>query len=1130
MKTYPSRILKLLPVGLALVAAGVARAQLKPIALAPGSFNADVIVEQGVPSLGTNTTATTDGGTNDNGNSWFEIGYGNPGPGGATAGVPHAGTLLTNVSDIAGSVANPHIYQLAPSWAAPNAVLIDSGVLRTNAVITISPAGGFSQLSFLVASGNGGGNVNVRITHADSTIETNFVVCSDWFNGANPAFSARGRLNVVSGGPDTQASITSTTDGYGNPRWYSRDITLTNTTSAITSIQLYYGTGAANVHNQIYGLAGSSGGAWTPLAVSGYTDDLIVESNGVVVGATISPVTGTNATSQSMDNNVNTANSWYEQNFYSLVPQGQNKTGLPHPSATLTNSTGDHIFQFASSYQTNDSFYLNPSNLTATATLSTSTNYTLLSFLNASGNGPVPIGIVVTHADTTTESNNISSLDWFNGSGKIYGNSGRVAVDTHALNNENYPYVANGAPYLYFNDILLANTSSPVTSITMYYLPTNAAGRTAIFAISGTQGATAPLISSVPSGTNIWPVVTGSNAPVVLSAQATGIQPITYQWQIQSGASWVNVNNGPNGDGSTNSGATTATLTILNASTPGTYNYQVVAHNVGGSVTSTPPATVVVLSPLQDVAQAGDPSTGFPTSGDNEPNEGHEHAIDHLIGADPAKYLNFSLNNNNVPFIGPVGFTVTPSAGYSIVTGVRVYTANDNPQRDPADIEVYGSSNGGATWTLISTNTLALSDSRNSTASEDIGANINSAVLQQLFFANNNGYFSYKVQFTNVKNEVGGVPTASSIMQVAEVELLGVLTNAPAPSIQAPPNVVAYIGTNGVAFDAGLFANGYTINSTRWQVQTNGSYVNLADNANVSGSGTTNLTLNNVPFGLSLSGPSLPAIFNLQLVVNSSGGSVTSAPVTLTVISAAPNVLSSSDAISDFGNQVPGSGNNAATLPANAIDGFYVTYINTGVGPSAGAGFAPFAGPCGLIDSPAEGPTVLSGIRFFSGSESQVDDPANYTLEGSSVVGTNGPWTTISSGNLSLPSARNANVVTDVDPTTGSMQEIDFANTQGYRTYRVTFHDIVNDGTGVNVDIAELQLLGNEVPPALTVSFNQSVNQLSITSSGSGTVQMTTNLIAPIIWTEVGSITAGTPFNIILNPAVPDAFYRVSAP
>src|SRR6266436_836372 len=67
--------LKFIPIGLVLAAASVAHAAYTPVPLTPSSFNADVVVEKAIPALMNNTTATTDGGTNNNGSGWYEIGY-----------------------------------------------------------------------------------------------------------------------------------------------------------------------------------------------------------------------------------------------------------------------------------------------------------------------------------------------------------------------------------------------------------------------------------------------------------------------------------------------------------------------------------------------------------------------------------------------------------------------------------------------------------------------------------------------------------------------------------------------------------------------------------------------------------------------------------------------------------------------------------------------------------------------------------------------------------------------------------------------------------------------------------------------------------------------------------------------
>src|SRR5277367_449988 len=64
----------------------------KPIALGSNSYNADIVVEATATGLMRNSTATTDGGTNNDGNTWYEIGYN---LGSHSSGVPLHGTTFT---------------------------------------------------------------------------------------------------------------------------------------------------------------------------------------------------------------------------------------------------------------------------------------------------------------------------------------------------------------------------------------------------------------------------------------------------------------------------------------------------------------------------------------------------------------------------------------------------------------------------------------------------------------------------------------------------------------------------------------------------------------------------------------------------------------------------------------------------------------------------------------------------------------------------------------------------------------------------------------------------------------------------------------------------------------------------
>lgn len=172
------------------------------------------------------------------------------------------------------------------------------------------------------------------------------------------------------------------------------------------------------------------------------------------------------------------------------------------------------------------------------------------------------------------------------------------------------------------------------------------------------------------------------------------------------------------------------------------------------------------LSP--DVIQPGDTVVG---SSDNTPgSEGAANAVDNQ----PTKYLNFDILDT--------GFTVTPSIGATIVTGISLQSANDAPERDPASYTIEGSNDDGATFELV--------------ASGDVPAFPDRFTTIILPFANTQPYESYRVIFPTVADG-----TAANSMQVAEVELLG--TVAPQDVTQPGDTIVGTSdntpGSEGVA-------------------------------------------------------------------------------------------------------------------------------------------------------------------------------------------------------------------------------------------------------------------------------------------------------------------------------------------
>lgn len=177
----------------------------------------------------------------------------------------------------------------------------------------------------------------------------------------------------------------------------------------------------------------------------------------------------------------------------------------------------------------------------------------------------------------------------------------------------------------------------------------------------------------------------------------------------------------------------------------------------GGGIS---PAAILYAGPFtvnqttQVVARAnGAPGPSTPQGNSSYPaGESPSHALD---GNPSTKYLNFGEQNS--------GLIITPVSGASIVRSMRLTTANDAADRDPASYQIYGTnspitsvdnSTGLAeNWTLISSGTLSLP-----------GTRLTDGPL--VSFANSTSYTSYKILFPTVKNAGG-----ANSMQVADIRL-----------------------------------------------------------------------------------------------------------------------------------------------------------------------------------------------------------------------------------------------------------------------------------------------------------------------------------------------------------------------
>ena len=128
-------------------------------------------------------------------------------------------------------------------------------------------------------SGSGTCVINCIVHHADGTSEAGAFTFPDWFGGAttNQILTANGGVSVT--------DLTSFDSvNSGNPKVYAENVELTNTTSAVTSVDLSFSAGGNGTILGVSGATSASAG-FSPITMSsGYNEDMIVENtaaNGV---------------------------------------------------------------------------------------------------------------------------------------------------------------------------------------------------------------------------------------------------------------------------------------------------------------------------------------------------------------------------------------------------------------------------------------------------------------------------------------------------------------------------------------------------------------------------------------------------------------------------------------------------------------------------------------------------------------------------------------------------------------------------------------------------------------------------------------------------------------------------------
>jgi hypothetical protein len=114
------------------------------------------------------------------------------------------------------------------------------------------------------------------------------------------------------------------------------------------------------------------------------------------------------------------------------------------------------------------------------------------------------------------------------------------------------------------------------------------------------------------------------------------------------------------------------------------------------------------------------------------------------------------------------------------VRGIRLYTANDAPERDPASFLLEGAASATGPFTVIYGSNVTLPGNRNLTPTAGIPINPNTQNFVDVLFNNTTSYNAYRVTFPTLRDGV-----AANSMQIAEVELLGTIPEPASLSLVA---------------------------------------------------------------------------------------------------------------------------------------------------------------------------------------------------------------------------------------------------------------------------------------------------------------------------------------------------------
>ena len=1024
---------KLVAGWLALTLVSLAQAQYNPIPLTPESFTQDIVVEKTAPPpLANYVTATIDQGTNDYGNTFFEQGYV---PSLPWIGLPPHGTTFASHSDPA------HVFQMPPTYATNNAAYVGAAnipgtnmlqVQVSNAVLNVSDPTAYGALSILWASGSASavaGLVNVTVSHADGVQESSSITTIDWFDTTANAvnYAWIAQGRVAVDGGGPLNTLRSTTQ----TKLFNTDIYLSDTTSPVTNILFSYSPSGVTTNYRFFAFAvsGSTDNInFTPVAgVSGFNADAVIESNAPVHAGY---VPGTTVT---MDQGANNAGqTFFEQGFGTNVgtqtPLNVGTSGLPGTGTSGLPHPGTVITSGDHSFKMPPTYTGNDCVFIG--------NYTAGAITNGSYGSPD----YTTGSFTISNPTPLTGLSILNSAG-----NGPVTINFTINYDDGSSQAGSFQALDWFNGATrVFNTAGRVSvdGSSLGNIGGSPAG--AIF------NADITLNNTTASATNIvFTYSSGGRAALfALSGQTTaggGFNPLDvtgFDADIVVEAGLPLYNGGL-------FSATTATMDLGTNNANNTFFEKGWITNGAPSASGLPPAGSTFTS-----LQAANRTYQMPATyvGPNAVLIDTNHQVANITPASSASYSAIALLTAGASIGGANTMTNLCILQHADGTSeTNLFFAYDwfNTTVPPAFI-----ANGRA-------------DTRYGTGVSLFGNPQNPRLFETIFPVNN---ISSPVTNIQVQFKTGPKPWTTYVLAVsgsagAVQPVLGVT------SVNGSSSLTTFEGTN-VAFAA---TTGGTAPITyQWQFSPDGiAWANVNDGGTISGATTSSLTNSSVVW---------TNAGQYRLTAANASGSTTNGAGSLTVYSSLPDVTSPGDPVTAVGNNYP-----AAESVDHAIDNFAQKYLNFGVNNGS-----PFVGPVGLIVTPKGGVnTIVSAMRFYTANDSTERDPADYTLEGSTDGGSS--WTTIASGPLALPTGRNGAGTTPVIVNTfftNFFQEVHFANTTPYSTYRWTVNNVRDNNAANSMQIGEIELLGASTG-TLPVITRQPVPVLNIFAGGSPLISLT---------------------------------------